>query len=225
TLQTLALVPVGLTRYHRGDVRLMRPDEAQSVLQLAEERIPGLRQRTGRTWLYPSDEMYLLAGKDVPEADFYDEEGAQMENGVGLVRLLLDDWEEYREWAAEIGEQAGRPESISLVCGTLIAPILREMAAEMEVLAGMTVRVVPVENRLMGESVTVSGLLAGADVLDALAQVDPGEQVFVPHAMFESEGIYTLDNLTVDEMAERLGVPVTPVSTMSDVLEALDKGD
>jgi putative radical SAM enzyme (TIGR03279 family) len=225
TLQTLALVPVGLTRYHRGGVRLMRPDEAQSVLQLAEERIPGLRQRTGRTWLYPSDEMYLLAGKDVPEADFYDEEGAQMENGVGLVRLLLDDWEEYREWAAEIGEQAGRPESISLVCGTLIAPILREMAAEMEVLAGMTVRVVPVENRLMGESVTVSGLLAGADVLDALAQVDPGEQVFVPHAMFESEGIYTLDNLTVDEMAERLGVPVTPVSTMSDVLEALDKGD
>jgi putative radical SAM enzyme (TIGR03279 family) len=222
TLQTLALVPVGLTRYHRGGVRLMRPDEAGTVLRLAMERIPALRQRTGRTWLYPSDEMFLLAGESVPEADFYDDEGAQMENGVGLVRLLLDDWEESREWAAEIGEHADRPQDITLACGTLIAPLLREMAAEMGVLAGMAVRVVPVENQLMGEGVTVSGLLTGEDVLVALEAAGPGERVFVPRAMFEAEGVYTLDNLTLDELSQRLGVPVTPVATMSDVLEALE---
>jgi putative radical SAM enzyme (TIGR03279 family) len=219
TVQTLAVVPVGLTRFHRDGVRLMRPDEAAAVLDLAADLAPELRRRTGRTWLYPSDEMYLLAGRPVPERDFYDDDEAQLENGVGLVRQLLDDWDEAREYAAPPEMPATR---VTWVCGTSIAPTLARLGQELAAATGVAVQVQPVANSLLGDTVTVSGLLGGEDVLVALQGAELGERVFLPRAMFDAEGAYTLDNLTPTEMAARLGRPVSLVATLSEVLDVLD---
>ena len=224
TVQTLALVPVGLTRYHRGDVRLLRPDEAAVILDLAAPYIKSFKERFRRTWLYPSDELHLLAGRAIPPSRFYDDP-AQRENGVGLVRLLLDDW---RRTCVAIHKRArgvGCATRFTLVCGALIAPTLQRIAAELSALTGHDVQVVGVVNRFFGESVTVSGLLTGEDVCRDLSGRKP-QRVFLPRAMFDATGRLTLDDLTSEEMSKRLGAPVTLVSTMSEVygiLPQLDK--
>jgi len=217
TVQTLALVPVGLTAHHSHGLRLLRSDEAQDIVREALGRVPGLRATLGKTWLYPSDELFLIAGEPIPDAAFYDDP-AQMDNGVGLVRALLDDWATTRGRAGRLRTSVRR---ITLVCGTGIAPILGRLAAELGDATGVEVGLVPVTNRLFGETVTVSGLLCGGDVLRALEGVDLGERTFVPAAMFEATGTRTLDEYTLDELRARLGVPVVPVSTVGEVLACL----
>ncbi|MFP3896738.1 MAG: DUF512 domain-containing protein [Anaerolineales bacterium] len=218
TVQTLALVPVGLTRFQTAPLRTLYPREAAAVLDMSEEYIVQARKRLGRTWLYPSDELYLLADRPLPPADFYDDD-AQLENGAGLVRALLDDWQTARPNVPGGGEAS----SITLVCGTLIAPLLRRLADELSARWGGHVRVVPVPNDFFGRSVTVSGLLMGEDVLATLDGEEVGKRVFLPCAMFGSEARRTLDDLTREDIEEALCVPVTLASRMGDVVETLDR--
>jgi NifB/MoaA-like Fe-S oxidoreductase len=154
----------------------------------------------------------------VPEAAFYDDDEAQRENGVGLVRALLDDWQHIRARARPSPRHVGRA---TLVCGVLIAPILRELAVELQQRSGVELQVVAAANDLFGESVTVSGLLAGEDVLAALAGRDLGEVVFLPRVMFDATGHLTLDDLTPEILSARLGVRVLLVNTLSEVLAGL----
>jgi len=217
TVQSLAVVPVGLTRLCREPLRTLTPAEATDVLALVGQLEPDIRQRTGRTWLYPSDEMYLLAGVDVPGASFYDEP-AQRENGVGLVRALLDDWE------ATIGDLKQDMFSgvrATLVCGTLIAPTLQDLAKEAGSITGARLSVLPVPNRFFGSTVTVSGLLTGQDVLDVLQARELADVVCIPRSMLDEAGERTLDDMTVDGLSQELGVPVEPVSSMSDIVDLL----
>ncbi|MHB1296136.1 MAG: DUF512 domain-containing protein [Anaerolineae bacterium] len=220
TVRTLAVVPVGLTRLHDCDVRLVQPTEAAEILDLLAALAKEPRRRFGGTWLYPSDELYLLAGRPVPEAAFYDDD-AQRENGVGLVRALLDDWRHTQRRKARVAKGVQR---ITWVCGALIAPLMRSLAAEFGAWAGLDVQVVALENRLFGETVTVSGLLGGRDLLETLTGRDLGQRVFVPRAMFDAAGRLTLDNLTCDDLQSGLGVPVAPVAALSEVATALRGG-
>jgi len=218
TVRSLALVPVGLTRFRPGDLRTLTADEARRVLDLADALAEDVAARTATTWLYPSDELYLLAGEPIPPAAFY-REPAQFENGVGLMRQLLDDWVDARG-ALSASRVAGRA---TLACGQLVAPTLRAMAHEAAACTGAELDVVAVENRFFGPTVTVSGLLTGGDLLDALRGRPLGEAVFVPRAMFDAAGERTLDDLSPDELAQRLGVPLVPVTRMSQVLAALER--
>jgi putative radical SAM enzyme (TIGR03279 family) len=219
TVQTLAVVPVGLTRYHRhpAGVRLVQPQEAAEILDMALPFGDACRERWGHTWLYPSDELFLLARRPLPTADYYDDQ-AQRENGVGLVRLLLDDWRKVRRRARPGSSSIER---LTLVCGTLIAPVLRELADDFYRRTGIAAQVTPVVNHLLGETVTVSGLLAGDDVLNTLAGQDLGQVVFLPRAMFDATGRVTLDDLTLKDLENRLGVRVVLASRMSEIVKTL----
>ena len=217
SLRTVALVPVGVTRFHRRGVRTLTSREAVQVLDLARSHQTDIASHVGRTWLYPSDELYLLAGQRVPKDLFYDDD-AQRENGVGLVRELLDDWQATCESAHGRGRAA--VSRITLVCGTLIAPVLREIASELEATFGIEASVVPVVNRFFGETVTVSGLLAGADVISELRQHDSGQHIFVPRAMFDHDLRATLDDVPLARLIDALGVPTTPIDSMSEIITA-----
>ncbi|MCD6520593.1 MAG: DUF512 domain-containing protein [Anaerolineae bacterium] len=212
SLQSLALVPVGITRFHRAGIRRPTAEEAAQVLALTESYRPLVREHTGRTWLYPADEFYLLAGRAIPATEFYDD--AQFENGVGLVRALLDDWARLRSKLC-IQEVSSGP--ISFCCGQLIAPLLKKMAAEFQERTGIRVKVWEIENRFFGQEVTVSGLLTGQDVLRSLAGKPLGERLFLPRAMFDAQARFTLDDWEIDGLAQALGVPVYLVSEMSEV--------
>jgi putative radical SAM enzyme (TIGR03279 family) len=217
TVRTLALVPVGLTRYHRGGVLPLGAEGATAALEVAARWAAVVRARTGCTWLYPADELFLLAGQAIPPTAFYDDD-AQQENGVGLVRGLLDDWARAaRRLRRRKISLAGQ--TVTLVCGASIAPTLRQLGAALHSLTGLGVDVVAVPNRFFGESVTVSGLLTGADVLAALEGRALGQGVILPRAMFDAAARLTLDDLTLAELQERLGVPVAMAGTLSEVMQ------
>jgi putative radical SAM enzyme (TIGR03279 family) len=214
-VQTIGVVPVGLTRYHRGDCAVYTADQARAVIAQIEPVQAVCRERFGVSLIYLADEWYLLAGAAIPPGETYDDY-AQIENGVGLVRQFLDDYDEL-----EIHD-GGRPfATCTLACGTLIAPLMTALARQLSASSGVRLDVVPVPNRLFGETVTVSGLLGGKDVMVALREHDLGEVVFLPRAMFDDSGERTLDDLTVGDFARRLNRPVIVAGLMSQVVDKL----
>ncbi|MFO7697464.1 MAG: DUF512 domain-containing protein [Anaerolineae bacterium] len=217
TVQTLALVPVGLTRNCGATVRSLSAVEARAILAMVAAKQQDIRRTTGRTWLYASDELYLLAGQELPPAKHYDDP-SQYENGVGMVRALLDDWAYTRE---SVPQRLFTGVSATLVCGAMIAPLLQTLAAEASQITGARLMLRPVENRFFGPTVTVSGLLTGADLLAALKAVPLGDVVCIPRAMLDESGERTLDDMTLESLSEALATPVEPVGVMGDVIDLL----
>jgi putative radical SAM enzyme (TIGR03279 family) len=222
SVQSVSVVPIGLTRYHAGTMRTYRPDEAAPILDQIEPWRERCRQELGLTFIYPSDEWYLLAGRDVPPAAEYDGFG-QTENGVGMVREFLDEWDEIKPQARNMKYQRA-----TLVCGDLAAPVLQGVVGELNALSGSKVRVTPIVNNWYGV-VTVSGLLTGHDVVQQLrgttgAQRNkplPGEAALLPRVMFDNSGQVTLDDMTPMQIQEALGMPVMVAQHPREMLAAL----
>lgn len=214
-VRSIGVVPVGLTKYHAAGLRLLTAEEQRAVLERIVAWQAENRRRFGVAVVYPSDELYLRAGFPVPPAEEYDG-FPQLENGIGLVRQLLDEWQGVK---AE-DRRPARGKGV-VVCGTLVAPILGRMVEELTGGLGVDIRVVPVENEFFGSTVTVSGLLTGVDVVSALAGRDLGDVVFLPRAMFDATGKVTLDDLTLGEIESRVGVPVSRAGFMGQMLGRL----
>ncbi len=217
TVQSIGVVPVGLTRYHRAGLRGVTPREAKALVERVSLWSGGFRERYGRSLVYLADEFYLLAGLLPPPAEEYDD-FPQLENGIGLVRRLLD--EEIKK-----GKPLAAKARRSLACGTLIAPLLEEMAEEFSLqdpvggaLISTQIEVIPIENRFFGPTITVSGLLTGQDVVEALSGRHLGESLYLPRCMFDARGERTLDGMTVQDIEAALGVKVTMAETMREVL-------
>jgi putative radical SAM enzyme (TIGR03279 family) len=220
---SVGVVPIGLTKYHRGECRTYTSAESRAVLDQIEPWKAENRRRLGCTFVYPSDEWYLVAGRQVPPARQYDD-FPQVENGIGMVRQLLDEWQ-----ALKPQLPASSAKRMTWACGTLIAPVMARIVEEWNALVGSSVQLVPVVNRTFGQVTTVSGLLAGQDVLAALASQDRslGELVLLPRAMFTGRygagtappGI-TLDDLSLDDLSAQLGIPVKMAGTLAEVLAA-----
>jgi putative radical SAM enzyme (TIGR03279 family) len=234
---SLSVVPIGLTRYHSGSCRPYTPAESRAVLDQVEPWQRGNRKKRGCTFVYPSDEWYLVAGREVPPSKEYDG-FPQVENGVGMVRLLLDEWKELK--AGLSARPRPRDEGLSttrklkpatLICGTLIAPVLARIVEELNALTGSDLRLVPVPNDFFGPVTTVSGLLTGRDVVATLRDRPLGDLVLLPRAMFT--GSYgagsappdsTLDDLSLAGISDRLGVPAVMTGTLTEALTALTAG-
>lgn len=214
-VRSVGIVPVGLTRYHKGGLRPYRPDEAAELLRRVEGRRRGFRQSFGCSFAYPSDEWYLLSGTALPAAKMYDG-FAQLENGVGLTRLFLDGWARARKQPPHF--RGGRA---TWVCGRLIAPVVRRVAAQLAALGGVEVEVVPVVNEFYGQTVTVSGLLVGRDVIAALAGRDLGAGVVLPGAMFDQTAKLTLDDVPLADISAALGAPVALADSPRELLEVM----
>ena len=144
----------------------------------------------------------------------------QLENGVGLTRQWLDDWARFRSRWRRNPRRAPRRQRVVLVCGTMIAPVMAEMAAWVRDQAGADLAVHPVENRFFGPSVTVSGLLTGADIAQSL-RGEGADAFLLPRAMWDLAGRETLDGWTVEQLARELGAPVHVaggVAEMADIV-------
>ena len=186
-VRSVSVVPVGLTRYHRGGCRVHTDAEIRAVFERVTTWQARLRERLGVNFACLSDEWYLRLGEEVPPAEAYD--GLELtENGVGLVRQFLSEF------------RIPNSESRTLVTGTLFAPVLRQVTAH---LAG--VEVLPVVNRFLGETVTVAGLLTGRDVVAQLRGRDLGDAVVLPPPMFGGPEGQSLDEMWPQEVGEALG--------------------
>jgi putative radical SAM enzyme (TIGR03279 family) len=217
SVASVALVPVGITRYQSCAVRALTPQEADAIVARVEPLHREYRRRWGAGFVYCSDELYLMAGLRIPAVRDYDG-FPQLANGVGLARQLLEDWRQ----AKRRGWQTQRVyDKVTLVCGTLIAPTMHALASELAELTGSSVDVVAVPNCFFGPTVTVSGLLVAKDVVNALRGEDVGDLAVLPRAMFDAGGQVTLDDLRQRDIEEQLGVHVTVADRLSDVLRIL----
>jgi putative radical SAM enzyme (TIGR03279 family) len=212
SLLSIGIVPVGLTKVN-SDLRAVTNEEALGVVRqhLAWRRQFAAELDVGLVYL--ADELFLRGGSPIPGARYY-EGFPQEENGIGLVRRLLDDWSRVKRRAAW---SVMRPSGMTLVCGTLVEPVLRELAGQWNTLAPATLDVITIPNRLFGPSVTVSGLLSGKDVCETLVDRALGDSVVLPRAMFDAGGTLTLDDFTLPRIEKALARPVHLANCLSDV--------
>ncbi len=220
TVQSVALVPLGLTAHHPARLRSLSAEGAREILRFADGWRRRAQREVGRRFVYPSDEVYLLAGRPVPSARTYDGY-PQLANGVGLLRRFLDGWRRQARRLARPGAPAAAVRSATLVSGCAFLPILQPIAVELSRLLSIDCRALGVENHLFGPQVTVAGLLTAQDVVAQLAGLELGERVVVPRAMLDAAGERTLDDWTPERLGRALARPVIAAGTPAELVAAL----
>ncbi len=219
TVQTLSVVPVGLTRFSRvRNIRRPTRAEAAAALEACERWQARLRPELGVGFVYPSDELILLAGRtEMPPAEAYDGFPV-LTNGIGMMRSMLDDWDRLLARRRRVPA----PREVAWVTGRLAAPALEAMADRWEHFAGWRPLVAVVRNDYFGEQVTVSGLLAGADLVAALRALPASvEDVVLPRSPFGFDGRTTLDGVSADEVGAAHPGRVHLATTPAELLEIL----
>ncbi|MBR7071699.1 MAG: DUF512 domain-containing protein [Clostridia bacterium] len=210
-VECIAAVPVGLTRFREGLTPLKPFDEktAAQTLDILNAFGDECVRRYGERRVYGADEFYLLAKRPMPPAEYYGD-FLQLENGVGLWALLAD---EAQKALMEIEtEPLERDRQITIATGVAAFPLLHSVAAQCEAKsAHLSCRTVGIINYFFGEKITVAGLVTATDLLEQLKDIDLGEELLIPSVMLRREGDLFLDSISLDEVAERLGVRVTPV--------------
>ncbi len=212
-IRSLSVVPVGLTRYNLDrPVRLLREEEARAAIDVVDRaRTRALSERDSG-WCYAADEMYLIAGASLPGPAYYDD-GALYENGVGAVRRFVDGFD---EGLSGVPRLDGR--RLRLVTGRSMAPFLRERAGRLADATGAEVEVVEVVNDFFGETCTVAGLLAGRDILAALAGGKEDDVVLLPAEALNADALF-IDSMPRAELEGALGGAT--VLTGYEITEAL----
>ncbi|MFN2297652.1 MAG: DUF512 domain-containing protein [Anaerolineales bacterium] len=221
-VRSCSVVPVGVTRYQKHGIRPYAPAAMREVIQQVEERRREFLARIGSRFAFLTDEWYLAAGMPVPQLDSYEQIDLR-ENGVGLVRIFLEDWEAARRRLAGRTVRF-RHKQATLVTASLFGRTLEETAAECTALTGIPFHVVTVPNRCFGETVTVAGLLTGRDAVDAVLSAGKEGPVLLPSVLFGGPEGLSLDDMTPRAFAEAVGSDAALVDTMSDVLDILRTG-
>jgi NifB/MoaA-like Fe-S oxidoreductase len=199
-------------------LRLLTKDEARELVKWARPLQRRFERDFGHTWLYLSDEVYLLAGKRIPGAPKYDG-FVQLENGIGMVRQLLDDWRSARR--RHLAGGLDRPVSIVLACAALVAPTFEQIAVEMCAVPNLRARVARAENTFFGPVVTVSGLLSGRDILAVAADARADELLFIPRVALDHTEQVFLDGMTLDQFREETPATVVVAKTIPEVVDTV----
>lgn len=209
---SVALVPVGLTKYREGldVVAPFNKETAAALVDMIRPMQKNFLKKLGTRFVFPSDEFYCLSGRPLPEDEEY-EDYPQIENGVGMLRLFETDV----KWAAEdFPCEVAFPKKRVIACGTSVAPFLREIIARYAP-EGTQIEVRPILNRFFGESVTVTGLLTGGDLREQLqdAQCD---EILICRNTIRNEGDLFLDNTSVDDLRAALPAPLRIVENTGE---------
>ena len=219
---SLALVPVGLTEHREGlsALRKYTPEEAAAVLDIAEKWREKLYEEEGTRFVFPSDEFYLAAGRDVPPDESYEDYG-QIDDGVGMLRLLQTEFEEaYEELPLARRQRTPGAKKLAIATGKSAGPFL-ETLMETHPVAGADVSVYALENHFFGSTVTVAGLITGGDLVSQMKDRD-ADAVLITECMLRDEGDCFLDDMTLAEAQEKLGRPIIPVGRRGeDLLDAI----
>lgn len=219
-LKSVSVVPVGLTKFRDGLYPLepFTKEEAKHVLETVHRWQDRIYAEYGVHFIHAGDEWYLLAEEEIPEEERYDGY-LQLENGVGMLRLLFNEFEE--AYQAVGGDE--RERTISVATGRLAYPYLKRMAGKMEEkYPNLRIHVYAVRNDFFGERITVSGLVTAQDIMAQLAGKELGESLLLPCNMLKADEDIFLDDYTVSQVSETLQVPVVIVkSSGQDLIDAI----
>lgn len=209
--ECIAAVPVGLTAYREGlaQIEPFNKQTADAVLQIIDKYGDICIKKYGQRRIYGADEFYLLAEREIPEADYYGD-FLQLENGVGLWSLLRS---EALDALAELGDIPGCERRVSLASGEAAYPLIKMIADKCsEKNPLLKSKVFAVKNNFFGGKINVSGLVTATDIEQQLKNEALGEELLIPSVMLRAEGDMFLDSVTVDELSNRLNVKITPVN-------------
>ena len=217
---SVAIVPVGVTKFREGLCPIVPYTKEQAAAVIAQVEAFGkeFMKEHGTRLAWCSDEFYLLAGQPLPEKPFY-EDMAQLENGVGMLRLLLSQAEMALD-EPELGELVPFSVATGVSAAPFIDQILQKVKEKVPQLQG---HIYPIRNRFFGETITVSGLVTGQDLIAQLKEQELGQRLLIPSNMLRAGESVFLDDVTVADVERELGVTVCPVDAESgfDLVDAM----
>jgi putative radical SAM enzyme (TIGR03279 family) len=212
-MQSVSVVPVGLSR-HRDNLYPLQPftkEDGQDVLKRIHKLQETLFKKHGTHFIHAGDEFYLLAEEEVPSEDNYDGY-LQLENGVGMLRLFLD---EFEDAFAELDADKSISKEIAVVTGMLAYDTIKAFSKQIEnKLENIKIYVYPIKNEYFGERITVSGLLTGQDIINQLTGQELGEKLLLPNNLLKSGEPVLLDDVSVSDIEKALQVQVAVVQSI-----------
>lgn len=216
-LRSVSIVPVGLSKYRDGLYPLepFDKEDAIKLIDTVEKWQQKALEEYGLHFVHASDEWYILADREMPEEDSYDGY-LQLENGVGMLRLMLTEFDEALESACDkrMSGFKATPEKVSLITGRLAYPYILQMAEKlMKEFPEKEIQVLSIRNDFFGELITVSGLLTGQDIIKQCSDKDLGKRLLLPENLLRSGEIVLLDDITTIDIQNSLQVPVDIVKS------------
>ncbi|MCH9031115.1 MAG: DUF512 domain-containing protein, partial [candidate division Zixibacteria bacterium] len=225
SVETLAVAPVGLTKYRDNltDVPIYSAEEAGVVIDLVEKYQKKFKKAGGSRFVWPADEFYTIAERSFPPLSSY-ETIDQFENGVGMCRLLISDFNKRRKRLAKISPQIAKAGRIVALTGASAYPWLNSEIVPNARDAGIDIEFFETENRFWGDTITISGLLTGADLLEKARKSAENEDVIVlPPNCLNGDDLF-LDNMTLADFKNKLGrkVVVGSYDMVETLIEAVE---
>ena len=209
-MSSVAIVPAGLTKFRDKLYPLtdFTKEEAGAVIDMIDAFAEKHKAEFGSRLFFAADEFYLKAGREIPGAEYY-EDYPQLENGVGMIRSFADEANMGVEDVVDILCEKKINRCVSVATGTASYLMICSLAKKTEALCpGLTVKVHKIINNFFGESITVSGLLTGKDISEQLSGLELGDELLIPENALRSGEEVFLCGMTMDELSEKLSVPV-----------------
>lgn len=209
TIQSLAIVPVGITKYRKNLVQLEAYDRESSIKLLDEINIiqKNNLEKLNTRFVFPSDEFYCLSDRSLPSYDEY-EGFPQLENGVGLMKLF-----EYEiiEELAKI-KCNNKKKKYTIATGTIAYDFIRYIKTKIIAkFPNLELNIVPIKNKFFGETITVSGLVTGLDIFNQLKNMDLGDGLLIPTSMLKADENIFLDNISLNDLKYKLDTNIFPI--------------
>ncbi len=206
-IESLSIVPVGISSYRDGlaELKPFDEDSSKGVIAQVEKWQRKFKEERGVNFVYLADEFYIMAGVDMPTQDEYDS-FPQIENGVGLCSSLK--WE-FEEAMSQCKNKKVKSKK-TVVTGVLAFDFIKDLVGKLD---SDKINVVKIKNTFFGDKITVSGLVTAGDIIEQLKEEELGEFILIPKAMLRHDDDVFLDNLTVSDVEKALGVKVVPVNS------------
>ena len=217
-ISSMAVVPVGITKYRDGlyPIKIFDKKSAGETIDIIAEFQEKFLSEYGTRTVYPSDEFFMLAERELPESAYY-EDFPQYENGVGMLRSLIDEFEQ----ALDTAEQLSGERHISIATGYSPYPIICGLAEKAEEhFPRLKCRVYRIRNDFFGETITVTGLITAHDLIEQLRGVELGDELLISSAMLMADSEIFLDDMTVSDVERELHTKIRVTS--NDGFEFLD---
>lgn len=220
---SIAVVPVGLTRHKKTPIRPVEKSDAVKIIDSVRRIQRRLKKRHGDPLVYLADEFYIKTNAPLPVLKEYDDL-PQIENGVGLVPLFLNSAKKLKL------PKKIEPKKFALFTGVSFMPYLEEFAKRLKTIDGLTLDIFTVENKFFGTTVTVTGLLTGKDILKTIMGKTEADCLFVPNITLRDSSNTFLDNVTLTDMEESMGMQVkaiesTPEGLLKGIIDVSKRKD
>ncbi|HEY9752391.1 MAG TPA: DUF512 domain-containing protein, partial [Coleofasciculaceae cyanobacterium] len=215
---SIAVVPVGLTRFRpmQDELVPVTPAKAAQVIAQVQQLQQQFRQQLGSTVAWLADEWFLLAQQEIPPESHY-EDYPQIGNGVGSIRLFL---KQFQATAKQLPKHLKTPRRYVWVVGNAVEQAFQPIVQRLNQVKGLDVRMVAIASDYWGQTMTVTGLLTGQDILNALAGQDLGDGILLPSVMLKQGDTRFLDDLTLADLEEKLHRPIFPVEGVKGLVSA-----